>query len=94
MLKRDLCKSNKSAFAEGTQENLRLQWESFIYFACILNFVFLPASTSTIQLYALFLSRSFKSVQSIRNYISGVKTLHLCLDYNIDHINSYLLNSL
>jgi hypothetical protein len=31
-------------------------------------------------------------VDSIRNYISGVKTLHLLLSYNIDHINSYLLN--
>lgn len=39
-----------------------------------------------------FLSRSFKSVQSIKNYISGVKTLHMCLGYNIDLINTYLLN--
>jgi integrase len=43
-------------------------------------------------LYAQFLSRTFVSVESIKNYISGVKTLHFCLGFNIDHINSYLLN--
>ena len=37
----------------------------------------LPSSVNVLTLYAQFLSRSFKSVQSIQNYISGVKILHL-----------------
>ena len=49
-------------------------------------------STEILQLYAQFLSRTFKSVESIRNYISGVKTMHHLLGYSVDHINSYLLN--
>ncbi|CAG2202145.1 unnamed protein product [Mytilus edulis] len=39
----------------------------------------LPTSVNTLCLYGKFLSRSFKSVASIQNYISGVKTLHLLL---------------
>ena len=59
----------------------------FFYF----NF-FLPTSTETLQLYAQFLSRSFKSVKSIRNYISGVKTMHLLLGFPIEHIHKFILN--
>ena len=40
----------------------------------------LPTCVNTLCLYAQFLSRSFKSVQSIQNYLSGVKTLHSMLD--------------
>lgn len=91
-LKQDLKISTSSAFACGTNRNLRIQWESFILFCLFFNFSYLPASTNTLQLYAQFLSRSFKSVNSIRNYISGVRTLHFCLGFSVDHINNYLLN--
>ena len=40
----------------------------------------LPAACQTVQLFAQFLSRSFKSVQSIKNYLTGVKYLHLYVD--------------
>ena len=40
----------------------------------------LPRCVNTLCLYAKFLSRSFKSVQAIQNYLSGVKTLHSLLD--------------
>ena len=62
----------------------------FYYFVFISNWFFLPTSTETLQLYAQFLSRSFKSVQSIRNYISGVKTIHLLLGFPIEHINKFI----
>lgn len=52
----------------------------------------MPVSTETLQLYAQFLSRTFSSVDSIKNYISGVRTMHLLLGINIDHINSFLVN--
>ena len=39
-----------------------------------------PVNVRTICLYAQFLRRSFKSVQSVRNYLSAVKTLHSLLD--------------
>ncbi|XP_053388933.1 uncharacterized protein LOC128551982 [Mercenaria mercenaria] len=92
ILRDDLKESTASAFASGTNKNLIVQWESFLLFCLYFKLCFLPASTSTLQLYAQFLSRSFKSVNSIRNYISGVKTMHAMLGYGIEHINIYLLN--
>ena len=46
-------------------------------FCTYFGFEFLPASLNTVCLYAQFLGRSFKSVTSIKNYINGVKLLHL-----------------
>ena len=52
----------------------------------------LPVSTNTLQLFAQFLSRSFKSTEPIKNYINGVKTMHLILGYSVEHINKFVLN--
>jgi hypothetical protein len=46
-------------------------------FCFYFGFQSLPSSVKVLTLYAQFLSKSFVSVQSIKNYISGVKTLHL-----------------
>ena len=91
-LQKELKESTVSAFAVGTSKNLRTQWESFVLFCIYFKLCFLPASTSTLQLYAQFLSRSFTSVDSIKNYISGVKTMHSIVGLSVDHINNYLLN--
>lgn len=53
---------------------------------------YLPTTTETLSLYAQFLSRTFKSTQSIKNYISGVKTMHYLLGFSTEHINEFLLN--
>ena len=37
----------------------------------------MPAASSTLALYVQFLARSFKSAQSIQNYLSGVKLMHI-----------------
>ena len=37
------------------------------------------------------MSKTFKSKESIKNYINGVKTMHLLLGYKVDHINNYIL---
>lgn len=92
VLRMDLRKANKRAYAVGSRRNLRVQWESFLLFCLFFKFCSLPTSTETLQLYAQFLSRSFKSVDSIKNYISGVRSVHLLLGYNIEHINNFLLN--
>ena len=91
-LKSDLRASVLCAYAEGTRKNLRIQWESFVLFCVYFKLCFLPASTDTIQLYAQFLSRSFDSVSSIRNYLSGVKTVHHLLGFTFEDINQFLIN--
>ena len=70
----------KRAYAEGTFKNLRIQWESFLRFCFYFKLKPLPVQVKTLCLYAQFLSRSFKSVHSVRNYLSAVKTLHSLLD--------------
>jgi hypothetical protein len=46
-------------------------------FCFYFGFQSLPSSVKVLTLFAQFLSKSFVSVQSIKNYISGVKVLHL-----------------
>ena len=84
--------SRKKAFADGTAKNFKIQWESFLLFCFHFGSVYLPASTETLSLFTQFLSRSFKSTQSIKNYVSGVKSMHYLLGYSVDHINDLLIN--
>ena len=79
-LRKQLKSSKRAAFAEGTVKNLRWQWKLFIMFCIYFSFEPLPASVECLCLYAQFLSRSFKAPTSIRNYVSGVKTMHVLLD--------------
>ena len=74
------------------QKILNFSGNLFYYFVFILGLVYLPASTETLSLFTQFLSRSFKSTQSIKNYVSGVKSLHYLLGYSVDHINDFLIN--
>lgn len=84
--------STKAAYAEGSRRNLKVQWESFLLFCTYFNFISLPTTTETLQLFSQFLSRTFKSTDSIKNYINGVKTMHLLLGFQVDHINKFILN--
>lgn len=49
-------------------------------FCIYFKFRLLPASVECLCLYAQFLSRTLKAVDSIRNYLSGVGTLHTLCD--------------
>ena len=91
-LKEDLKTSNKAAYAFGSRRNLKIQWESFLLFCFYFKLTHLPAKTETLQLYAQFLSRTFKSTQSIKNYLNGIKTMHLLLGHAVEHINKFILN--
>ena len=55
------------------------------------DFTAVPASIDTICLYAQFLSRTFKSTDSISNYINGVRLLHLYNDSPFPHFGSLFL---
>ena len=49
---------------------------------------YLPASLSTVCAFAQFLSRSFKSVSSIRNNLYAVKVLHILHGYDFTHLEA------
>ena len=91
-LKSDLKTSRQNAFADSTTKNLRTQWESFLLFCFYFNLSYLPVDTETLCLYSQFLSRSFKSTNTIKNYMSGIKTMHHILGFSVDQINDFLLN--
>ena len=61
-------------------------------FCLYFGLTYLPAETEILSLYAQFLGRTFKSTQSIKNYISGIKTMHYMLGYSTEKINDFLLN--
>lgn len=79
-LKKDVKQSMKAAFAEGTTRNLEVQWKAYFLFCEFYGLKALPSTSDILCLYAQFLCRSFKSVKSVKNYISGVKTMHYILD--------------
>ena len=60
-------------------------------FCIYFHFEPIPATVKNLTLYAQFLSRSFKTVDDIRNYISGVKLLHLYLDIDYQQFESLQL---
>ena len=72
--------SAKAAFAEGTYKSLRVQWRAYFFFCEFYGLTPIPTTTETLCLYGQFLGRSFRSVESVQNYISGIKSLHYILD--------------
>lgn len=87
-LSRDLKNSRKAAYATGTSKNHRTQWRTYLYFTLKFNLVSLPASLQTICLYCQFLSRSM-TPPSVRNYLSGVKLLHLMLGFEFPDLSAH-----
>ena len=84
----DLKKICKAAYAAGTQKNHRTQWRSYLYFCLHFDLLFLPTSICTISLYCQFLTHSM-TPPSIRNYLSGVKFLHVSLWYPFPDLSTH-----
>lgn len=75
-LNKDLRRTRRAAYAEGTHKNHRTQWRAYLSFCFYFGLDYLPGSLDTVCLYCQFLSRSM-TPQSVRNYLSGVKLLHV-----------------
>lgn len=70
----------QAAFAPGTSKNLQTQWSTYIGFARFCNTSWKHPSRDLLAAYALYLATHFKTVDSVKNYIAGVKTLFVLLD--------------
>ena len=90
-LRRQTRHSARSAFAEQSWLNLRTQITAFFMFCIHFHLAPLPAALDTICMYAQFLSRSFKSPQAIRNYVQGVKFLHVITGHEYQLSNHRIL---
>ena len=67
---------------------LRFNGELFKTFCIYFGLQFLPACLDTVCIYAQFLSRSFKSVESIKNYINGIRLMHLINGFEFSYLQS------
>ena len=52
-LQKDLNSSRRSAYAEGTVKNRRIQWESHLSFCLYFGLSYLPADTNILFFYML-----------------------------------------
>lgn len=92
VLQREVKSSMKAAFATSTSKNLRIQWKAYFLVCKFYGLKPIPSTVETLCFFSQFLSRSFKSVESVKNYISGIKTLHHVLDITFPSENVYQLN--
>ena len=88
VLEEDLKRTRLNAYAPGTHKNHRSQWKSYLAFCLYFDFTPVPATAHVIALYCQFLSRSL-TPQSIRNYLSGVKLMHLIAGFDFPFLQSY-----
>lgn len=89
-LNRDLRKTRRAAFADGTHKNHISQWRTYLAFCNYFSLECLPASLDTVCLFCQFLSRSHTPA-SVRNYLSGVKFLHVALGVEFPSLSSFPL---
>ena len=80
VMRHELKQTQKTAYAIGTHKNISTQIKSFLLFCEYFQVKSIPVTIDDLCLYIQFLSRSMKSVQSIRNYVNGVKLLHVFSD--------------
>ena len=76
-LEKDLRITQSKAYASGTLKNLVCQWRSFHRFAIKYNRFEWPVTPHNICLFAQFLAYSFHSAKAVRNYIYGVRKVHI-----------------
>ena len=82
--------SRRNAFAKGSYSNLRTQARSYFSFCVYFGRTPLPADSKTIYGFVQFISRSMVP-STVRNYLSGVKVLHIFHNLPFPHSEDHLL---
>ncbi|CAH3195946.1 unnamed protein product, partial [Porites evermanni] len=90
-LRRDLKQSQRSAYCAGTFSNLKTQFKAFFLFCQYFKLDPIPDTLDTVCLYVQFLSRILTPA-SIRNYLSGVKLLHLFTGADYPFTKDFILS--
>ena len=71
----------QQSYAHNTWRNFKSQYRRYTSFAKHKGFQAFPISESSLILFATFLSMEVKSVDTIRNYVSGVRTINSILSF-------------
>ena len=78
-LEQDLQHTKSSAYAAGTLKNLACQWRAFRHFCIIYESFEWPVSEHTLCLFAQYLAYTFHLAQAVRNYLNGVRKIHILM---------------
>lgn len=80
-----------SAFRPGTMSNYKTHWKSYFRFCVFFGFTPLPITEEQLVCFIAFLYRSFKCVNTLLNYKSGLKALQQWCGFSVEPFNSYKL---
>ena len=72
--------TQERAYASGTVRNLWTQWRRFKEFCVLTGLPRFPVTDHTLSLYIQYLSLRVKSPDTVKQYVSGLRTLHRMLD--------------
>lgn len=92
-LKEDMFKTCQAAWADGTWDNLVMQQEMFLIFCDLFRLVPLPATHTTLCMFAQFLSRDFNCPDTVRSYLNGVKWLHVFHSLDTKQFEHFMLGA-
>ena len=76
------------AYAKGTLENLKIQWALYQNFCDYFSYSSLPVKQDVLVMYIQFLAEKMKALSTVKNYVSGVRTLHELLELDQSAFNS------
>ena len=76
-LENDLRATQAKAYAAGTLHNLACIWRSFRRFSITYAIWQWPVQPHTVCLYAQYLAYTFHSAKAVKNYIYGIRTIHI-----------------
>ncbi len=82
----------RNAFRPGTRGNHQAQFSLYIAFCLFYGVQDINPSVQVICMYVEFLTRTFTSPRSIRNYVSGVRLLHKYLGQTPASLYSFQLD--
>ena len=85
---RELKRTFRAAYAEGTFRNLKTQWNSYVSFCVFYGLNHLSKDPLVLCLYAQLLSHSFVSKGAIENYLSGARTYFRLAGVSDEHFDS------
>ena len=86
-LNRELKRSFKAAYAEGTFKNLKTQWNSYVSFCVFYGLDHLSSDPLVLCLYIQLLSHSMTK-GAIDNYLSGARTFYRLSGVSDEHFDS------
>ena len=86
----DVRETKRHAYASGTFSNLKTQFRCYFAFCYYFQRTPLPANSDTICAFVQFLSRTMKP-DTVRNYLSGVRTLHSLMDFSYEFSEDFHL---